>query len=51
MLCERGAKATSGTADAPSVKNADTAPEKGYGAGMNGLPHAIHVAAANVGVR
>jgi transposase len=50
--------------DAQSVKNTDTAKEKGYDAGKkvsgikrhiavdtNGLPHAVHVTAANVGDR
>lgn len=60
----RAEKTTFGIVDAQSVKNADTAQEKGYDAGKkvcgikrhltvdtNGLPHAIHVTTANVGDR
>lgn len=60
----RAAKTTFGIVDAQSVKNADTAREKGYDAGKkvsgikrhltvdtNGLPHAIHVTTADVGDR
>jgi transposase len=57
----RNAKATFGIVDAQSVKNTDTADEKGYDAGKkvsgikrhivvdtNGLPHAIVVTTTNV---
>lgn len=60
----RTEKTTFGIVDAQSVKNTDTAHEKGYDAGKkvsgikrhltvdtNGLPHAIHVTTANVGDR
>jgi len=60
----RAAKTTFGIVDAQSVKNADTAREKGYDTGKkvcgikrhltvdtNGLPHAIHVTTADVGGR
>jgi len=60
----RAAKTTFGIVDAQSVKNADTAREKGYDAGKkvsgikrhltvdtNGLPHALHVTTADVGDR
>lgn len=60
----RDKKTTFGIVDAQSVKNADTAQEKGYDAGKKvsgikrhvtvdilGLPHAIHVTTANVGDR
>jgi len=60
----RAAKTTFGIVDAQSVKNTDTAREKGYDAGKkvsgikrhltvdtNGLPHAIHVTTANIGDR
>ena len=60
----RAAKTTFGIVDAQSVKNADTAREKGYDAGKkvsgikrhltvdtNGFPHAIHVTTADVGDR
>lgn len=57
----REKKTSFGIVDAQSVKNADTAEEKGYDAGKKisgikrhiavdtqGLPHAIHVSTANV---
>jgi transposase len=57
----RDAKATFGIVDAQSVKNTDTADEKGYDAGKkvsgikrhivvdtNGLPHAIEITTANI---
>ncbi len=60
----RTEKTTFGIVDAQSVKNTDTAHEKGYDAGKkvsgikrhltvdtNGLPHAIHITTANVGDR
>jgi transposase len=60
----RNEKTSFGIVDAQSVKNADTAQEKGYDAGKKvsgikrhltvdilGLPHALHVTPANVGDR
>lgn len=60
----RAEKTTFGIVDAQSVKNADTAHEKGDDAGKKvsgikrhltvdtkGLPHAIHITTANVGDR
>jgi transposase len=60
----RAEKTTFGIVDAQSVKNTDTAREKGYDAGKkvsgikrhltvdtNGLPHAIHITTANIGDR
>ena len=54
-------KATMGIIDSKSIKNADTAEEKGYDAGKKvsgiklhiavdtiGLPHAIYISCANV---
>lgn len=64
MRCGRDEKTTFGIVDAQSVKNTDTARQKGYDAGKkvsgikrhltvdtNGIPHAIHVTTANVGDR
>ena len=59
--CLKKDKTTFGIVDAKSIKNVDTAKEKGYDAGKKvsgiklhlvvdtlGLPHAIHVTCANV---
>ena len=59
--CLKKEKTTFGIIDAKSIKNVDTAKEKGYDAGKKvsgiklhlvadtlGLPHAIHVTCANV---
>ena len=59
--CLKKEKTTFGIVDAKSIKNVDTAQEKGYDAGKKvsgtklhlvvdtlGLPHAIHVTRANV---
>ena len=64
MRCGRDEKTTFGIVDAKSVKNTDTAQQKGYDAGKkvsgikrhltvdaNGLPHAMLVTTANVGDR
>ena len=59
--CLKKAKTTFGIIDAKSIRNADTAEEKGYDAGKKvsgiklhivvdtlGLPHALYITRANV---